>query len=679
MGTCWFGVTAFAEAAPGPLLIGEVGWAGSSRSTADEWLELWNRTDQPLDLTGYHLAGAGGSKDISFDRSLVIPPLSALLIANYPASDTKSVLAIDPQLVTSTLSLPNDKLLIQLFDADGQLVDQAGDGGLPPAGISSSTKASMIRLQDGTWKTSDDRQHFDEGVADFGTPGLCDGCAWTDPVAEATTTEAVTSTETNIPETTTPEVTTTAIITPTTTLELPTEITTPTQTTQTTAPVLVQEIQLPDIRLAKIFPAPSSGKEWVEVVLPDGTDADALNGWMLYDASGKILTLNTSSSHVELASARLNNGGDTVELHRPDGSIAERMTYTATPHDAYWEKNADQTGWVMIDPNAEPQTPLEAPEPEIVTTYLPAPPTIELPLEARVASEAGPDGSAAQTAAAVVRSMPAGTENDRTRAPARPVAPKTPKPKTTAVKKTVPADRAITFDMLTKIEPNVRVVITGVVATQPGILNKNQFVLLSADGHGLLVYGTSKQPSPKLGATVRVAGTLQLNDDGLSLHLATKDRWSEIKATNAPQPRIVDFLSSSIDDGWSLVEVTATVGEVKSSGADLDLGDLVATLHAKPVSGYRLSRLKQGDTIRVKALVDLRGLDPVLIVRAPDDVEIIRHAALAKAGTTAPQGLPDWTPFGAAGITVAITQGFKKLKQLRDERRVEKLIAQAAS
>jgi hypothetical protein len=36
------------------------------------------------------------------------------------------------------------------------------------------------------------------------------------------------------------------------------------------------------------------------------------------------------------------------------------------------------------------------------------------------------------------------------------------------------------------------------------------------------------------------------------------------------------------------------------------------------------------------------------------------------------------TPFGAAGITVALTQGFKKIKQLRDERRVEKLAIQSS-
>ena len=669
LGAFWFSGATFAQAGvTSSLLIGEVNWAGSSRSIVDEWLELWNRSNQPIDLTGYRLTGAGGSKDIVFNGSAVIPPFSAFLVANYPASDTKSGLATDPQIVTSTISLPNDKLLLQLFDADGNLVDQAGDGGLPPAGISSSTKSSMIRLQDGAWQTATDRQHFDDSVADFGTPGICDGCSWI-VVEEATSTTIVIEEAT----TTIIEVTTTEIfVAATTTLELPVQTPEPIPEVVAVPPVTaVIEIQLPDLRLAKIFPAPSAGKEWVELDIPASVPADALKGWSLYDAAGKIMTIGSASSnHIEIPSSRLNNGGDTVELHRPDGSIAERMSYTSTPHDAFWEKNADQTAWVLNDPNAEPPTPIETPEPEVVTTYLPSPPPIELPTLDATGDERSDFSETGEEPKTETRAL----EKPVSRKSQAKAGPVTKKAKAGPV-----ADKSITFDMLTKIEPNVRVVITGVVATKPGILNKNQFVLLSADGHGLLVYGTSKQPSPALGTTVRVAGTLQLNDDGLSLHLATKDRWTEIKTTSVPQPRVVDFLSSSAEDGWSFVDVTATVGEVKSSGAALDLGDVLATLHAKPVTGYRLSRLKQGDTIRVKALVDMRGLDPVLVLRSVDDIEIVKHAALAKAGEPVHQGLPDWTPFGAAGITVAITQGFKKLKQLREERRVRELIAQAPS
>ncbi len=662
LATGWFTGTAVVSAATsGTLVIGEVNWAGSSRSTADEWLELWNRTDLPLDLTGFRLTGAGGTKDILFDGTAVIPPRSAFLVANYPASDTKSALAIDPHVVTSTLSLPNDKLLIRLFDADGLLVDEAGDGGIPPAGISSSTKASMIRKQDGSWKTADEQKRLDEGVADFGTPGICDGCDWT--VTEET-------------------VTTERFMAATTTLELPVEVPVPVPEIVPAAPITtVIEIRLPDIRLSKIFPAPSLGKERVELDIPADASAGALSGWSLYDAAGKILTLTAASAEkIEIPSPRLNNGGDTVELHRPDGSVAERMTYGTTPHDAFWEKNADATAWVLNDPNAEPPAPMEEPEPEIITKYAPSPPPIELPtLDATGDAEAGPP-SAPQIDATSI-------EDGRGAEAAGPVAKKTTGPvvarkKVVAASKpkiTSKAAKTIPFDMLTKIEPNTRVTLSGVVGTQAGILNKYHFVLLAPDGRGLHVQGSSKQPSPAFGAMVRVTGTLSLNDDGLMLKLGTNDRWvPETRMTPAVEPRTIDFLDADPADAWSLVEVTGTVREVKSGTVALDLDGVAVDLKIKASTGYRAARLAVGDTLHVRAVADTRGETPVLYPRQVEDIEILSHAKLAK-GAEAPRGLPDWSPFGAAGLTIAITQGVKRLKRMRDERRVAALARRAAT
>lgn len=657
LATGWFTGTGLASAtASGTLLIGEVNWTGSSRSTADEWLELWNRTDLPVDLTGFRLTGAAGTKDILFDGTAVIPPRSAFLVANYPASDTKSGLAIDPQVVTSTLSLPNDKLLIRLFDADGLLVDEAGDGGIPPAGISSSTKASMIRLQDGGWKTADESQRLDEGVADFGTPGICDVCDWTERVTETTTTEV--------------------FISATTTLELPTEAPAPAPEVVQTDPVTtVIEIRLPDIRLAKIFPSPSLGKEWVELSIPADAPAGSLDGWSLYDAAGKILTLNAESSErIEMPSSRLNNGGDSVELHRPDGSVAERMSYTTTPHNAFWEKNTDATAWILNDPNADPPEPIIEPEPEIITKYSPPPPPIELPTIQTVATGGVETGTPTTRSAASIGGVAQTTGPVATKKKAV-----VAKPKTTVIKTTTKAAKTITFDMLTKIEPNTRITLSGVVGTQAGILSKYHFVLLAPDGRGLHVQGSSKQPSPAFGATVRVTGTLTLNDDGLMLKLGANDRWApESRIENTVEPRAIDFLDIDPADSWSLVEVTGTVREVKSGTVALDLDGVAVDLRIKASTGYRAARLAVGDTLHVRAVADTRGETPALYPRQTDDIEILSHAKLAKAAE-APRGLPDWTPFGAAGITVAITQGVKRLKRLRDERRIAALAQRAAT
>ncbi|MCR4256190.1 MAG: hypothetical protein NUW08_00615, partial [Candidatus Uhrbacteria bacterium] len=525
-----------AERPAGPLLIGEVAWAGSSKSTADEWLELWNLGDVPLDLTGYRLVGAGGSDGILFDASHVIPPLSAFLVANYEAE--KSVLAIDPQLVTSAVSLPNEKLHIELFDPDGLLVDMAGDGATPLAGYSSSTKASMLRMPDGDWKTSESRERMDEGIADFGTPGICDGCRWSEAYlssADATTTEsepsAASSTESFVEPTASSTVADIAITTstepvvetPTTTVQtIPEPVSVPTAEATPTlaATVTTRAVSYPTFRLHRVYPAPPSGeREWVEIKLPDGTSLTDLDGYALYDAVSRAALFPPSDMtlvsqvgnivRIELTSAKLNNGGDTVELRRPDGSVVERMTYPKTASGQSWTKNSEETAWMLeggTSPSEEPETTEEI-------VYLPPPPLIELPVHESVDDEEEPEAplivplieTEGSTEPAVASTLLA----------SKPIrTAQTPKTKITTVKSATAKKNVayeVTHDMLTKIEPNIRIAISGTVATKAGVVNKNHYVLLSPDGHGLYVRGTSKQPTPPMGTVVRVVGTLTLN------------------------------------------------------------------------------------------------------------------------------------------------------------------------
>ncbi len=395
----FFSSTAKAERPAGPLLIGEVAWAGSSKSTADEWLELWNLGDEPIDLTGYRLVGAGGADGITFEPAHILPPRSAFLIANYDAE--KSAMAIDPQLVTSAVSLPNDKLNIELFDSDGVLIDMAGNGAAPPAGFSSSTKASMRRAPNGDWNTSDIYRGMDEGIADFGTPGICDGCAWsesdlvtpkatsteigtmttsTEPLVESTSSSTVSVIETaSSTEPVTEIRTTTSTPTIPEPVSIPTVESTPTQT----ATVSTRTVSYPAFRLHRVYPAPPNGKkEWIEIELPDGASLTDLDKYALYDATGRIALFPPADMtfvsqvgnvvRIELTSAKLNNGGDTVELRRPDGSVVERMTYPKTGSDEAWVKNPEKTAWILEGATESVSTETESQE-EVVYATPPSP------------------------------------------------------------------------------------------------------------------------------------------------------------------------------------------------------------------------------------------------------------------------------------------------------------------
>lgn len=185
------------------IAIGEVAWAGSSRSTADEWIELWNLGSEPADISGWAIEGAAGSSPLVLPSGSTIAPRGAFVIANYASDDAHGALAIPPSLVTTAVSLPNTSLKLVLKDANGSDIDRTPDGNAPPAGSSKDPKRSMVRTSDGGWTDGAMSAGFDADVADLGTPGTCDLCAA--PEASATPAPAPSGTSSSAPEAPMPE------------------------------------------------------------------------------------------------------------------------------------------------------------------------------------------------------------------------------------------------------------------------------------------------------------------------------------------------------------------------------------------------------------------------------------------------------------------------------------------
>lgn len=690
------------QAAQTPI-IGEVMWAGSTLSAADEWLELWNDSDEPLSLAGYVLRGASPS-DVIFDATQIIPARGTFLIANYAHDDEKSAVATSVQFVMTAVSLSNSEIKIELLAPDGTLVDTAGDGNTPPAGSSLPTKTSMIRTVDGGWLSATSSVNLKESITDFATPGFCDACGTPiesmptvdpelepEPVTETpTTTEPIIETPTSTEpvleplvgtSSTTETITSTSteitpiepIIETTSTIELPIQTAAPVEPVVTTAPTPL------NLRLRKIFPAPSSGHEYIDIDAEAGTNPSQALSWSIKDGTSTIfrfldstltsITVDGTIWRITFPSAHLNNGGDRVELIRPDGSVAERMTYPTTARDKSWIKNVDGNAWIIDPPNQIVLTP----SPTVTPTPIISPPTIELPIIETSSTEPIVTAPVAKpvTKIKVATPKPAATAKPKTATTVK----KTPVKKVTT-KKLDPAPPLVTLDMLTQLEPEIRVTLEGTVGTLPGILSKNQFTLHTPDGRGLLVRGTSKQASPEFGSHIRLTGTLSLNDDGLSLKILTKDKWVKLEGTESIQSRVVDLLAPSQEDAWSLIQVTGTVLDTGSGRVNLELGGVPITVKIRPVTGYRAERLSKGDTVRITGIVDTRGEEPLLYPRQISEIDIIAHARLAPAGV-AKTAWPAWTPFGAAGITIAATEGYKRLRQLAKDRKLRKLAALA--
>lgn len=119
------------------VAISEVMWAGTDVSTADEWLIIESTSDTPISLDGWSITkrASDGSQVpmITFEEDVELQPGQRYLISNYDIEN--SALTVSPDLVTSSVSLTNTKLLLQIVRSDGEVVDTVDDGvGVPFAG-----------------------------------------------------------------------------------------------------------------------------------------------------------------------------------------------------------------------------------------------------------------------------------------------------------------------------------------------------------------------------------------------------------------------------------------------------------------------------------------------------------------------------------------------------------------
>lgn len=172
------------EYPPLAVVINEVAWAGTSASSSDEWIELYNPGLEPVDLSGWFLTDDG---DIHILLGGWIPAGGYFLLER---GDDQAVSDI-PANQIYTGGLLNGGEGLQLIDPSGHVVDFAGAGGSNwPAGTASPEYATMERmsLNPAGWATNNGwmRNGRDsQGQLIRGTPDMANSALFPTPTPTA--------------------------------------------------------------------------------------------------------------------------------------------------------------------------------------------------------------------------------------------------------------------------------------------------------------------------------------------------------------------------------------------------------------------------------------------------------------------------------------------------------------
>ena len=134
-----------AAASPGDVVINEIAWMGTQASTADEWIELYNNTDAPIDLISWLLSAADGYPSIFLSGTI---PANGFFLLERANDDTVSDIQADGVYGTGyyTWALSNNGELLSLKDEVGTMIDEVDCSAAWFSGEASPSYITMERV-----------------------------------------------------------------------------------------------------------------------------------------------------------------------------------------------------------------------------------------------------------------------------------------------------------------------------------------------------------------------------------------------------------------------------------------------------------------------------------------------------------------------------------------------------
>jgi hypothetical protein len=296
------------------VIINEIAWAGTTSSlSSDEWIELYNPTNQTINITGWRLVSADGTPNIILSGS--IPSGGYFLLERGDDNTVLDIVA--DQIYTGELSNSGERLT--LYDVANMTIDTAnGNGGFWPAG-SSFTYGTMER--NGVIHDNDTAWHTNTGSKRNGKNANGGNILGT-PKNSNSPAPAPTPTRTRTP------------------IRTSTPTRTPTRTPTALPPSINARLIINEILARPSFDWNKDGivdvyDEFIEIKNLSPINVD-LKGWKLDKLGGGTFSLPNVTlkpgEHIVFYSKQTNlllsDGGETIRLYNPQGKIYDAYTYS---------------------------------------------------------------------------------------------------------------------------------------------------------------------------------------------------------------------------------------------------------------------------------------------------------------------------------------------------------------
>lgn len=702
-----FPYSAFGETSQ-RVVVNELLWMGSAASSSDEWIELRNMTNEAVDVSGWKMTRRSSGQEVamlSIPLGKSIEPMGYFLISNFPIG-ASTHLSVPPDLVDAAVSLLNSGLEVKLYDSSGNLVDVADDGsGVPLAGKyeSGKTYASMARNGvpgDGTkaerWHTSATSTNLVAGSPVLGTPRAAnDNVPPTVPAIGNVETSVSTIVTFDASDASDPDGDgltyawqfgdggTSDAVSPThaygaagtyagslmvsdgkdQALASFTVVVAFQQTSETPIPTGESSQSAGIPTLNELFPNPegTDDDEFIELTAKD--NSVDLSGWSVNDEAGTKYafpkgTMLQKDAFLVLwrkeSGIALNNNGDSFQLRKSDGTVAQEVKYSESEEGASFSWNGKEWTWTtkptpggmneIIKPNHAPTAKFSVSSKRRVGEEISFDASDALDPDGDPLTYAWDFGDGAKGTGKIVKHV-YGTEGKITmrltvrdagkleESEERDLTIRLALKGSTAAKTKASgtvkgASTVSTVPEAQQAESSTKVAIGGWVTAAPNALGDG--ILYLTDGtNGISVHSSAPLPKLNIGDGIDVRG-VRRTKYGEAYILAESGGIVSNATKKDLVPRVVEAENVEAGDIGSFVSMTGDVTELNGSRFSVDDGTGEIGVYVRSSTNIKRPALRAGDRVTVVGILSKTSGGTRLLPRIKDDIIIVSLAVQPK-------------------------------------------------